>query len=123
MEHMHEQGLVQTNLDSRFLIRATDVGAYSEIADVQAHRDLLREEAKHAKKEAAKESPVKRPRSQSKAATQPVQPSTPSAPLSRRFHENAPFQFWRQQLIRPISTSEAFSFSCFEAKNRNSRNP
>jgi len=99
---MHEQALVQANLDSRFLIRATDVGAYSEIADVQAHRDLLSEEAKHAKKEAAKESPASGRGLRARPLPSRSSRRLPSAPLSRRFHEYAPLQFGRQQPLRPL---------------------
>lgn len=79
MEHMHQQGFVQTNLYSRFLIRATDVGAYSEIADIQSHWDLLREEAENAKKEVAKK-PAKQTMPQSNEASRPAQPPIPVRP-------------------------------------------
>lgn len=77
MEHMHQQGLVQTNLYSRFLIRATDMGAYSEIANIQSHWALLREEAENAKNEAAKKKPAKQTTPRSNATTKAVQPPIP----------------------------------------------
>jgi hypothetical protein len=83
MEHMYQQGLVQKNLYSRFLIRATDVGAYSEIANIQSHWDLLRKEAENAKKDAAKKKPAKQTMPQSSVATKPVQPPIPLQPATQ----------------------------------------
>ncbi len=64
MEHMHQQGLVQPDLYGRFLTRVTDVGALKDLTaireDWEDQRQQLEEQAKAARKPAAKPAAVTR---------------------------------------------------------------
>lgn len=64
MEHMHQQGLVQSDLFGRFLTRVTDVGALKDLTSIRQdwdeQREKLKEQAKVARKPAAKTGAIAR---------------------------------------------------------------